>query len=111
MTTKTITLSEKRFEEIKKGTVLKFENDLFIVAEIEGAKNVDPVNDALFSPSSIRSTPYFRQERVEAKYNLVSFMSGSRFYGENTSLQELIRKITNRTRKFQVVDKIEFIEG
>ncbi|MBK1611695.1 hypothetical protein [Bacillus cereus] len=114
MTTKTITLAEEKIQTIQKGTVVKLGDDLFIVTETEASKNVDLINDALFSPkkpmSTLRTTVYCHgQKRVEAKYNLVSFMTGGLFYDENVELRTLARNMTNHD--FRVVDKIEFIES
>lgn len=112
MTTKTIKLAEEKVQTIQKGTVVKLGDDLFIVTETEASKNVNPIDDALFSPRTIVTSVYchsHNQKRVEAKYNLVSFMTGGLFYDENAELRTLARNMANHD--FRVVDKIEFIES
>jgi hypothetical protein len=107
MTTKKITLSDKKVTEIERGTVLKRGTDLFIVAEIQEERLDDPIHNALFL--SHPPKPYVRRERVEGEFTLISLSTGANYFRGVFPLQGLLRKISDHGR-FEVVNSIEFKE-
>ncbi|HDX9663302.1 TPA: hypothetical protein ROX91_002001 [Bacillus cereus] len=105
MTIKTVTLAKNQVGDITKSTILKAQNDIFIVSELEESRCTNVVDEALFGRSAVIRGQY----QAPAQYNLVSFLTGGRFFGENHTLQDLIKKIEAHGG-FKIVREIEFIE-
>lgn len=108
VTIKRIVLNDKKeINEIKKGTILKRYNDLFIVTEVIKERVEDPIHEALFFSTTPRTS--LRKERVEGKYQLTSLSTGGSFFETQDSLQTLLRKISDNGR-FEIVESIEIKE-
>jgi hypothetical protein len=110
VTNKTITLNTKKgISEIEKGTILKGMGDMFIVTEVVREHSEDPIHDALFLSNPPK--PYrFQARRVEGKYQLTSFSTGTNYFNGQDSLIGLLRKICDDGR-FELVNSIEFKEN
>jgi hypothetical protein len=117
MTKKTITLTNKKqITEIKVGTILKFNKDLFIVAKLEEnileTPTYNNIDDALFG-ARIAHTHTIK----ERLYNLISLSTGTRYFDKNMTMSELLHKINNTNSRyssncsrFEIVEEIEFKE-
>lgn len=122
MTQTTINLMEtKPVSEIKKGTIVKKNGDMFIVAKVSEAQFKDFVEEALFHNSYPNS--HQRPQRStfnhgsprdavrnppEAKHLLISLSTGSKFYPEFLTLNELLCRMNNAG--FVVVENVEIKE-
>jgi hypothetical protein len=108
MTTKKVTLADKKsIHQLEKGSVVKRNGDLFMVAEIERGSR-DPIHDALFFNTPPKYAHRETSVNKESMYNLVSLTTGSLFYDNNFSLSTLLYKVSSA--RFEVVDSIEFKE-
>lgn len=131
MTMTKINLAEKKtVSEIKAGTVLKKNGDMFIVAKISEAQFSSTVDEALFgsrydnshkepqqrrayypSPSSMitrRPTTEAVRNPKEPKYVLISLTTGMKFYPEFLRLQDLLIRVSRAD--FEIVNSIEIQE-
>lgn len=131
MTMKQIKLAEKKVvNQIEKGTILKKNGDMFIVAKISEAQFNTVVDQALFSPRYDNSHVQPKAERrytaqivnnrpvpvpveavrnpQEAKYVLISLTTGGKFYPEFLTLDELLMRVSRAG--FEIVNSIEIQE-
>lgn len=118
MTTKTINVSDKKVNQIEKGTFLKKGNDMYIVAKISEAQFSSVVDESLFSPKynnshcastySYRDRGMARRNPDEAKYVLISLTTGLKYYPEFLKLNELLMRVSNAG--FEIVNSVEISE-
>lgn len=118
MTVTTIKLNkELQVTEIQKGTILKKNDDMFIVAKISEAQFNSVVEESLFGTNynnshNARQTFLPKSQAVrnpsEAKYVLISLTTGLKFYPEFLTLQDLFMRITKAG--FKIVNRIEITE-
>ncbi len=134
MTSKKLKLrNSKDIKELKRGTMLKRNGDLFIVAEVARPYQHSSLDRAPFGGSEIQKALYGEgnittatthditthghgstagysiSTRRESEYTLISLATGSSFYGSIHKLNDLLVKIIN-TGGFEVVQSIEITE-
>lgn len=111
MTITNITFAEKKtVSEVSAGTYLKLRGELFVVAKLENETKEDPIKNALLESHPVNNTPYFHHRRqvIEAKYNLINFTTGTRYYMSNKTLRELLMKLSQD--KFEVIEELHVTE-
>ncbi|MEX3625135.1 hypothetical protein [Viridibacillus arvi] len=117
MTMTTINLMEnKALDQIEKGTIVKKNDDMFIVAKISEAQFSSVVDDALFNPRNVNFHHRINEPREmarrnpeEAKYVLISLTTGMKYYPEFLTLPDLLMRMS-KVKGFKLVEKVEIKE-